>query len=109
MLKLGLIGVGNIGSGHVQRVLGGECPNITITAIADRRASRREWAAQQLPEARIFVEGSELIHSGACDAVLIATPHYQHPTLAAEAFEAGLHVLCEKPAGVYTHMLKQYP
>ena len=102
MLKLGLIGVGKIGSGHVQRVLGGECPNITITAIADRRASRRDWAARQLPEARIFVEGSELIHSGACDAVLIATPHYQHPTLAAEAFEAGLHVLCEKPAGVYT-------
>ena len=102
MLKLGIIGVGNIGSGHVERVTGGGCPDIIITAVADRRASRREWAEKALPEARIFVEGSELIKSGACEAVLICTPHYQHPTLAVEAFEAGLHVLCEKPAGVYT-------
>jgi len=102
MLKLGIIGVGNIGSGHVERVTGGGCPDIIITAVADRRASRREWAEKALPEAKIFVEGSELIKSGACEAVLICTPHYQHPTLAVEAFEAGLHVLCEKPAGVYT-------
>ena len=102
MLKLGIIGVGNIGSGHVERVTGGSCPEIVITAVADRRASRRAWAEKQLPDAKIFVEGSELIKSGACEAVLIATPHYQHPTLAVEAFEAGLHVLCEKPAGVYT-------
>ena len=102
MLKLGIIGVGNIGSGHVERVTGGNCPDITITAVADRRASRREWAKKALPETQIFVEGSELIKSGVCEAVLICTPHYQHPTLAVEAFEAGLHVLCEKPAGVYT-------
>ena len=102
MLKLGIIGVGNIGSGHVQRVLEGSCPNIVITAVADRKASRREWAKEKLPEAQIFAEGSDMIKSGACEAVLIGTPHYQHPTLAMEAFEAGLHVLCEKPAGVYT-------
>ena len=107
MLKLGIIGVGNIGSGHVQRVTEGSCPNITITAVADRRASRREWAQKQLPEAQIFVEGSDMIKSGACDAVLIATPHYQHPTLAVEAFENGLHVLCEKPAGVYTLQVRE--
>jgi predicted dehydrogenase len=39
--------------------------------------------------------------------VLICTPHYQHPTLAVEAFEAGLHVLCEKPAGVYTLQVRE--
>jgi predicted dehydrogenase len=75
--------------------------------VADRRASRREWAAKQLPDAQIFVEGSDMIKSGACEAVLIATPHYQHPTLAVEAFENGLHVLCEKPAGVYTLQVRE--
>ncbi len=102
MVKLGIIGVGNIGSGHVLRVKEGQCPDIVITAVADRKAGRREWAAGQLPDAQVFQEGSELIRSGACEAVLIATPHYQHPTLAVEAFAQGLHVLCEKPAGVYT-------
>lgn len=102
MLKLGIIGVGNIGTSHVQRVLDGSCPNIVVSAVADRRESRRAWAQEHVPEAQIFAEGSELIRSGVCEAVLIATPHYQHPPLAQEAFENGLHVLCEKPAGVYT-------
>ena len=107
MLKLGIIGVGNIGVSHVNRVKEGQCPDIVVTAIADRRASRREWAKENATDAQIFVEGSDLIKSGACEAVLIATPHYQHPTLAVEAFENGLHVLCEKPAGVYTLQVRE--
>ena len=55
----------------------------------------------------IFEEGSDLIKSGLCDAVHICTPHYQHPVLAIEAFEAGLHVMCEKPAGVYTKAVRE--
>ncbi len=106
-IRLGLIGAGNIGSGHIRRVVGGECPEVEITAVADRRESRRKYAAEQLPEAKIFNEGSELIRSGACEAVLIAVPHYQHPALAIDAFEHGLHALVEKPAGVYTLQVRE--
>ena len=53
-----------------------------------------------LPGAQVFRDGQELIGSGCCEAVLIAAPHYQHEPLAAAALEAGLHVLCEKPAAV---------
>ena len=101
-IRLGIIGVGNMGSGHVENILAGRCPEIVITALADRRSSRREWAAQRLPEAKIYQEGDDLISDRQCDAVLIAVPHYQHPPLAIRAFENGLHVMCEKPAGVYT-------
>ena len=101
-LRLGIIGIGNMGSGHAMGVISGDNPEIVLTAVADRRASRREWAQQALPGVRIFCEGSELIASRCCDAVLIAVPHYQHPTLAIDAFAHGLHVMCEKPAGVYT-------
>ncbi len=107
MLKLGIIGVGNMGSGHAGNIGKGLCPDIQITAVADRRASRRAWAAENIPGAQIFVEGSDLIASGACEAVLIATPHYQHPTLAIEAFQHGLHVMCEKPSGVYTLQVRE--
>ena len=107
-VKLGIIGVGNMGSGHVQNILAGKCPEIAIAAVADRREARRQWAREALPEnTPIFEEGSELIQSGVCDAVLIATPHYQHPVLAKEAFAKGLHVLCEKPAGVYTKAVRE--
>lgn len=102
-VRLGIIGVGNMGSGHVQNILAGKTPEIEIAAVADRRESRRAWAAETLPQGTpVFEEGTDLIQSGLCDAVLIATPHYQHPILAIQAFEKGLHVLCEKPAGVYT-------
>jgi len=101
-VRLGLIGAGNIGSAHVNNWLEGRCPEIEITAAADRRESRREWVKEHLPDAAVFTEGEELIASGTCDAVLIAVPHYQHPPLAISAFEHGLHVMCEKPAGVYT-------
>ena len=106
-VRLGLIGVGNMGTGHAENILAGKCPEIEITAAADRRESRREWAAAHLPGAAIFHEGEELIASGKVDAVLIAVPHYQHPPLAISAFRKGLHVMCEKPAGVYTLQVRE--
>ena len=106
-VRLGLIGAGNIGSAHVQNILEGNCPEIEITAAADRRESRRQWAKEKLPDAAIFTEGDELIASGKCDAILIAVPHYQHPPLAIAGFAHGKHVMCEKPAGVYTLQVRE--
>ncbi len=107
MLRLGIIGCGGIAMLHTDNILGGKCPEISVTAVADPRESRREWAKAKYPEAQVFTEGKELIASKPCDAVLIATPHYLHPPLAVEAFEHGLHVMCEKPAGVYTLQVRE--
>ena len=107
-IKLGIIGVGNMGTTHVQNILAGKCPEITIAAVADRREARRQWAKDTLPAGTpVFEEGGDLIKSGLCEAVLIAVPHYQHPVLAKEAFAQGLHVMCEKPAGVYTKAVRE--
>ena len=102
-VKLGIIGIGNMGTQHAQQILKGMNPELELAAVADRSQARRDWAATNLPETvKVYAEGAELIAGGACEAVLIATPHYQHPPLAADAFAHGLHVMCEKPAGVYT-------
>lgn len=107
-VRLGIIGIGNMGSGHCNNLMEGRVPELALVAVADRKESRREWAKQALPEeVQIFEEGGDLITSGLCDAVLIATPHYQHPVLAKKAFENGLHVMCEKPAGVYTKQVRE--
>ena len=107
MLKLGIVGVGGIATMHVDNILTGKCPDIEIVAMADRKESRREWAKEKVPTATIFAEGKDLIESGICEAVLIAVPHYDHPGLSALAFKNGLHVLCEKPAGVYTLQVRE--
>ena len=102
-VRLGIIGCGNMGSGHIRNIMDGKCPEIEITAVADRKADRREWAKETLPEGvTIFTEGEDLVKSDLVDAILIAVPHYQHPGLAILGFENGKHVMCEKPAGVYT-------
>lgn len=107
-VKIGIIGVGNMGSDHSKRITNGDVPELKLVAVADRSAARRDWAKENLPaDVKIFNEGDELIDSGICDAVLIAVPHYQHPTLAIRAFEKGLHVMCEKPAGVYTLAVRE--
>ena len=100
VIKLGVIGIGNMGSEHCRLIRGGRCPEVLLAAVADPRADRRACAEQDLPGVRIFTDGRELIAGGCCDAVLIAVPHYQHEPLAVAALEAGLHVLCEKPAAV---------
>ena len=99
-IRLGVIGIGNMGSEHCRNILSGACPEIRITSAADLREERRTWAAGNLPGAAVFSSGSDLIRSGACDAVLVCVPHFGHEALSVEALEHGLHVLCEKPAAV---------
>lgn len=107
-VKLGIIGLGNMGSGHCNNILAGLTPEIKLTAAADLRQSRRDWAKETLPDdVVLFENGDQLIESGLCDAVIIATPHYEHPRLAILAFEHGLHVMSEKPAGVYTKQVRE--
>lgn len=111
MVKLGIIGVGNMGSTHCKNILGGKCPEIEITAVADRRESRRQWAKETFDAANkiieIFTEGEDLIKKGDVDAVLVAVPHYQHTVLSTLALKNEKHVMCEKPAGVYTKAVRE--
>lgn len=107
-VRLGIIGIGNMGSGHLKNILEGKVPEMEVTAVADRQESRRTWAKENLPESVvIFEEGTDLIAAGVCDGVLIAVPHYQHPELTIDAMNHGLHVMCEKPAGVYTKQVRE--
>ncbi len=106
-LKLGIIGTGNMGLGHIDNYLNGKMPEIEITALADTDPKKLEKAKEKITDAKPFDNASALINSGLCDAVLIATPHYMHPPIAIEALNAGLHVMSEKPAGVYTKQVRE--
>jgi predicted dehydrogenase len=107
-VRYGVIGVGNMGTTHALSVARGEVPGLSLVAVADHSEARRAWAKANLPpETLIYHDGMELIKSGKVDAVHIAVPHYQHPELAIAALNAGLHVMVEKPAGVYTKQVRE--
>ncbi|MGM9647524.1 MAG: Gfo/Idh/MocA family protein [Eubacteriales bacterium] len=99
-LRLAIVGLGNMGSAHMMNILTGKVPNVELTAVCDIRPDRLNFAEEKAPAVARFSDFNELIVSGLCEAILIATPHYFHPPMAIAAFEAGLHVLTEKPAGV---------
>lgn len=106
-VRVGIIGVGNMGSSHLNNFLGGRMPEIDITCVADIDPERNMAAKEKLPSLVCFESATELINSGLCDAIIIATPHYDHPPIAIEALNAGVHVMSEKPAGVYTKQVRE--
>ncbi|MBO7633569.1 MAG: Gfo/Idh/MocA family oxidoreductase, partial [Lachnospiraceae bacterium] len=106
-IRLGIIGVGNMGSGHLKGIVDGLCPNIEAAAYADIDPAKLERAKGIAPDAKGFADPIEMLDSGLVDSVLIAVPHYDHPTLAIECFKRGIHVMTEKPAGVYTSQVRE--
>ncbi len=107
-VRLGIIGIGGMGSAHAMNVAKGLVPRMRLTAVADIRRERLDWAKEKLPSGiAAYTDGKALIESGSCDAVLIATPHYLHPDFVIYALEHGVHAISEKPAGVYTKQVRE--
>lgn len=106
--RIGVIGIGGMGSHHARYLFNGDVPNAELTAVCDTDPARLEWAKKTFGDtvAR-FDNGGDLFAAKLVDAVMIATPHYFHPTYAVQAFENGVHVLTEKPAGVYTKQVRE--
>lgn len=106
-VRLGIVGFGNMGTSHAKNIVANKIENMELTAVCDIAEARRAKARELFPNVRVFDNATDLFGSGLCEAVLIAVPHYEHPSLAIEAFEAGLNVLIEKPAGVYTKQVEE--
>lgn len=107
-VRVGIIGIGNMGSSHALNLAAGKVADARLAAVCDLRPERLEWAKKALGEdVQRFSTPDELFRAKAIDAVMVCTPHYDHPPLAVRAFENGLHVLVEKPAGVYTKQVRK--
>ena len=107
-VKFGIIGMGNMGTGHLGFFIEGKINNGVVSAVADISEKKREAIKDKLPEnCVVYSSGDELIDKADVDAVIIAVPHYDHPALAIRALKKGLNVICEKPAGVYTKQVKE--
>ncbi|MDD3902767.1 MAG: Gfo/Idh/MocA family oxidoreductase [Sphaerochaeta sp.] len=107
-VRIGIIGYGKMGSQHTKAFLEKKIPNARLTAIADSNPEQIHKARLVCKEdVSYFTSAEDLIKSGTCDAIIPTVPHYFHPVYAVQAFQAGLHVLCEKPAGVYTKQVEE--
>jgi predicted dehydrogenase len=96
-VRLGIVGIGSMGSIHAQSIVDGKVPRCELTAVCDPKPER----LLRFPSARGFLSVEEFLRGSQTDAVLIATPHYSHTTIGIEALGTGRHVLVEKPISVH--------
>ena len=98
-VRLGIIGMGNIGRHHAGYLLEGKVARCQLVAVASTSPDKlADYATKGL---KVFGDGMELIRSQTVDAVIVATPHYQHTSLGIAAFEHGLHLMVEKPISAH--------
>ncbi|GAF63411.1 putative dehydrogenase [Bacillus sp. TS-2] len=107
-VRIGILGIGNMGTGHAKSLLANLVPQAKLTAICDVSKSRVQWARDHWGEnVACYDSQEEFFQSKDFDAVIIATRHYDHPQNAMEALKSGYHTLIEKPAGVYTKAVRE--
>lgn len=107
-VRIGIIGVGNIGNLHAEYLTKNQIKHADLVAFCDNNPKKLEIAEETYGKNyKYYSSATELLKDPAIDAVIISTPHYDHPVIGIEALKAGKHVLSEKPAGVYTKKVSE--
>jgi len=101
-VRLGIIGLGQQGGMYAKIITDGMVPHMSIGAICDTSADKRQLARSTYPEVAVYADYLEMITSGDVDAIVTTVPHYLHPEMGIAALQRGVHALIDKPAGVYT-------
>ena len=107
-IRLGIIGIGNIGTAHARNLLEGKCPDFDLVAAADINPERIAWYRENMSDQiTYFGDAIAMLDSGLIDACMVCVPHYDHPRYAMECMRREIHVMVEKPAGVYTLQVRE--
>ena len=107
-VRFGIVGCGNMGTGHSKTFREGNVENGVLTAVCDVNKKKLIAFEERFGDSIKYYDNAEdMFASGECDCVIICTPHYSHPDLAISALDHDLNCIVEKPAGVYTLQVKE--
>lgn len=112
VLRAAVIGVGNMGSKYASLLQNKEIAGMELAAITRVRGVYREMLMPSIEAGIPVFETADALYEAVengslqLDAIVIATPHYAHEELAVRAFKNGLHVLSDKPSGVYSRQAR---
>lgn len=111
-IRTGIIGMGNMGSQYAALLLEGQIPGMELAAVTRVRPERLQKLGLTLPENLPVYPSADALFQAvddkslSLDAVIIATPHRLHEEQSISAMKRGLHVLCDKPAGIYSRQAR---
>ncbi len=108
-VRYGIIGMGVQGRKYFKQIqVKGEVPDAIVSAICDIDRQKMQSVCEEFSfTGAVFSDYRALVDSGLVDAILVETPHYAHPEISMYGLTHGVHVLCDKPAGVYTAQVKE--
>ena len=95
-LGIGVVGTGQMGRYHIERLAGGGVPDAEVVAVSDVFVEGARQVAEQVG-ARAYADGHELIADDRVEAVLIASPGPTHEEFTLACLAVDKPVLCEKP------------
>lgn len=110
VIRYGVIGAGNQGTAYILDFFdAGRVECAVVSAVCDINPVKIQNIKDRTKNKDIvyFDDYKKMLDSGICDAVLVEVPHYQHPEIVIECLNRGIHVICEKPAGVYTKQVRE--
>jgi len=107
-VRYGIVGTGNQGTYYAVAIDSGKVPNAVLTAVCDSNPVKTDAVLKKVnAKVAVYRDIDQMIADKVCDAIIVATPHYIHPEMVIKCLENGVHVISDKPAGVYTKQVKE--
>lgn len=108
MLKVGIIGFGVQGSFYARLIQKEKrVEDLSVCAICDVDSERIRLAQELYPDIPTYDNAETLLENAKCDFVIVAIPHYSHPSVVMSALSKGVPVMNEKPSGVYARQVRE--
>lgn len=106
-VRVGIVGIGNIGTAHANCIYNNEVNGMSLGAVCDISPDRQQYCKEKFAEVPVFTDYKQMFSSGLIDAVIVSTPHKLHCDIAIEALQSGLHALVEKPIDITVSKAKE--
>lgn len=103
-VKIGIVGLGNMGSCHAKDCT--DIENIELVSVCDKQKERTDKIAKEY-DTKAYYDFTDMLDNSGLEGIMIITPHYFHTPISIEAFKRGIHVLVEKPVGVHVNDIQK--
>lgn len=103
-IRTAIVGVGVMGTSHARHILEGRVPGLELAAVCDPNPA----ALSRFDGVPQFTDYEQMLADASLDAVIIATPHFDHIPMGIRALSRGLHVLVEKPLAVHKEACAEF-
>lgn len=107
-VTIGIVGIGSMGFSHAKTLFDGGVKGGKLQAVCDLSAANINKAQATFgSKIQTYDSIDDFFKNSKVDGVIIATPHFSHPELGMKGLKNNMHILVEKPMGVYTKHVKE--